>query len=265
MDQKILDALKTINEKLGGTNDPNEKWGTLLEEIAENLSPSAGEQLFVKGTGWNAVAQYAGDQTSTASGEAATAVGKGNTSSGDFSFTAGAPNTASGETAVALGSYTVASGKGSFAIGTKSSSGAGTTASNTAAFAAGQSVEASGAASQAFGQKSVASGSMSAAFGNNTSATGRSSFVVGQFNVADDNPVDTSHGSGARKYIFIVGNGTADNDRSNAITVDWDGNLVATGAVTASNIPAPPSADGSYVLKLVISSGVATYSWVADT
>jgi len=40
MDQKILDALKKINEKLGGTNDPGEKWGTLLEEIAENLSGS---------------------------------------------------------------------------------------------------------------------------------------------------------------------------------------------------------------------------------
>ena len=42
MDQKILDALKTINEKLGGTNDPNEKWGTLLQEIAENIDGGGG-------------------------------------------------------------------------------------------------------------------------------------------------------------------------------------------------------------------------------
>ena len=42
MDQKILDALKKINEKLGGTNDPNEKWGTLLQEIAENIDGGGG-------------------------------------------------------------------------------------------------------------------------------------------------------------------------------------------------------------------------------
>ena len=42
MDQKILDALKTINEKLGGTNGPNEKWGTLLQEIAENIDSGGG-------------------------------------------------------------------------------------------------------------------------------------------------------------------------------------------------------------------------------
>lgn len=42
MDQKILDALKTINDKLGGTNDPNENWGSLLQEIAQNVESSGG-------------------------------------------------------------------------------------------------------------------------------------------------------------------------------------------------------------------------------
>lgn len=42
MDQKILEALKTINAKLGGTNDPDEKWGTLLQEIAENIGEGGG-------------------------------------------------------------------------------------------------------------------------------------------------------------------------------------------------------------------------------
>jgi hypothetical protein len=97
------------------------------------------------------------------------------------------------------------------------------------------------------------------------SATGRACLVSGQYNVLDDNPVDTSHGNGARKYIFIIGNGTADDARSNAITVDWDGNLVASGNVTADNIPAPPSSDGTYTLKVTMASGVATYAWVADT
>ena len=42
MDQKILDALKTINDKLGGTNDPNENWGSLLQEIAQNVGSGGG-------------------------------------------------------------------------------------------------------------------------------------------------------------------------------------------------------------------------------
>lgn len=59
-------------------------------------------------------------------------------------------------------------------------------------------------------------------------------------------------------YAFIIGNGTSDNARSNALTVDWDGNLVC------NNIPAAPTTDGNYVLKCSIVDGVATYSWVAE-
>lgn len=56
-------------------------------------------------------------------------------------------------------------------------------------------------------------------------------------------------------YLFVIGNGV-DGIRSNALTVDWNGNLVC------NNIPEPPTTDGTYTLKCVISSGVATYSWV---
>ena len=61
------------------------------------------------------------------------------------------------------------------------------------------------------------------------------------------------------KYVLVIGNGTNYNARSNALTVDWDGNLVC------NNIPAPPSSDGNYVLQCSVSSGVATYSWVAQS
>ena len=61
------------------------------------------------------------------------------------------------------------------------------------------------------------------------------------------------------KYILVIGNGTNYNARSNALTVDWSGNLVC------NNIPAPPSSDGNYVLQCSVSSGVATYSWVAQS
>jgi len=51
MDQKILDALKKINIKLGGTNGKNERVGTLLEKIEENVesgyTPPDGEPLVI--------------------------------------------------------------------------------------------------------------------------------------------------------------------------------------------------------------------------
>ena len=60
-------------------------------------------------------------------------------------------------------------------------------------------------------------------------------------------------------YLFVIGNGTANATRSNALTVDTAGNLVC------NNIPAPPSSDGNYVLQCSVSSGVVTYSWVAQS
>lgn len=57
---------------------------------------------------------------------------------------------------------------------------------------------------------------------------------------------------------MVLGNGTAYDARSNALTVDWNGNLVC------NNIPAPPAGDGTYNLQCSIVDGVATYSWVAQ-
>lgn len=56
------------------------------------------------------------------------------------------------------------------------------------------------------------------------------------------------------KYVLVIGNGTAYNNRSNALTVDWNGNLVC------NNIPACPSSDGVYNLQVSIVNGVPTYS-----
>lgn len=92
--------------------------------------------------------------------------------------------------------------------------------------------------------------SSTAAFsmGYGTVADSACQHAIGKFNVADPNST----------YLFIIGNGTAYNARSNALTVDWAGNIVC------NNIPAQPAADGNYVLKCSIVSGVATYSWVAE-
>lgn len=83
-------------------------------------------------------------------------------------------------------------------------------------------------------------------------------------------------------YVEIIGNGTNTSNRSNARALDWNGNeylkgnlyvgcdadsingsKVATEAFITARVPAPPVADGTYNLQVSVSSGTATYSWVA--
>ena len=58
-------------------------------------------------------------------------------------------------------------------------------------------------------------GAFSAIAGQGLIASCDDQFVTGHFNVEDTN----------NKYAVIVGNGSDDSNRSNAFTVDWDGNL----------------------------------------
>lgn len=189
-----------------------------------------------------------------------------NTASGNVSFAAGAGTEASGYVSTAIGAFSIASGVGSFAGGRKASSieypttasgedsfafglsakatgnksvafGQATNALANMAFAAGNQSTASGNASIAVGYLNEASGAASVAMGDHTSATGRAATVFGAYNVADNSAVDDSHGVGARKYLFTIGNGTADDARSNAMTVDWDGNIVAAGKMTVGAGP----------------------------
>ena len=60
------------------------------------------------------------------------------------------------------------------------------------------------------------------ATGNSTIASSKDQSARGRFN-AEDN---------VNKYADIVGNGTSDEDRSNAYTLDWDGNGWFKGTVT---------------------------------
>jgi hypothetical protein len=79
---------------------------------------------------------------------------------------------------------------------------------------------------------------------------------------------------GEKNYAVIIGNGTAENSRSNAYALDWDGNehLIgdiyvgcnadSTGGVKLPRIPEPPTTDGTYTLQVAVSNGIPTYSWV---
>ena len=163
-------------------------------------------------TGVNATANGSGN---TVSGANATAYGSSNTASGDYSFSEGGSTIASGQ-------YSHAEGFGTTSSGTAShSEGIAAIASNLRAHAEGYRTLASGISSHAEGHNTVASGSRAHAEGYGTIANHREQHTFGSYNIEDPS---TEAATAQGNYIEIVGNGTADNARSNARTLDWSGN-----------------------------------------
>lgn len=147
--------------------------------------------------------------------------------------------------------------KGGTTIGTKSTAeGTASTASGLYSHAEGQSCTASGKSSHAEGNTCTATGSYSHAEGNNTEAIGNSSHaegfgtiangdrskVFGSFNIPDN----------SNHYIEIAGNGNVGNARSNARTLDWDGNEVLSGDLTINGAGSPLS-----VSKMILIPSIA--------
>ena len=140
---------------------------------------------------------------------------------GAYSFCEGEDTTASEDCCHAEGYGTTAS------YGYSHAEGRNATASGHISHAEGESTTANGAVSHAEGQGTEASGHTSHAEGNHTTASGNYSHAqnrytvaasdcqtaMGKYNVEDANDV----------YALIIGNGTADNARSNALAVKWDG------------------------------------------
>ena len=123
--------------------------------------------------------------------------------------------------------------------------------------AVGNGVEASGIVSHAEGGGTTASGNGSHAEGYTTTASGNFSHAEGFATIASG---DFQHVQGklniedtAKKYAHIVGNGKDGNTRSNAHTLDWEGNAWYAGEVQASNLPYTIS---SKVLATVPASNV---------
>ena len=100
---------------------------------------------------------------------------------------------------------------------------------------------AAGAACLSGGYGSQASGYYNLSFGEYTEASGTAQTVLGRYNVTSSS------------LAFIIGNGTGYSERSNALTVDWDGNVTTT-AISASTL----TVGGSEVQeKLSVGSGIS--------
>ena len=102
--------------------------------------------------------------------------------------------------------------------------GSGTLAVGTNSHAEGTNTIAKGITSHAEGAETVANGIFTHAEGCGTQAEGSYSHVQGKYNEIDME----------NKYALIVGNGTSDDNRSNAHTVDWEGNAWYAGSIRSN-------------------------------
>ena len=172
----------------------------LATDIIQDLSSSTSNDVIL--TAWNE------NSFSLAKGTSSHVDGIDNLALGDYSHAEGSNTKASGGYSHAEGADTTASGDFSHAEG------ANTTASGNISHAEGDWTVASGYYSHAEGTGSTASGIASHAEGSGTKASSSNQHVQGKYNIEDTE----------NKYAHIVGNGTSNTKRSNAHTLDWNGN-----------------------------------------
>lgn len=142
-----------------------------------------------------------------ASGKASHAEGSNTKASGNYSHAEGDNATASGEVSHAEGSFTLATGQSSHTEGEGTIS--------------------SGEFSHAEGFHTIAIGKSSHTEGSYTKASSEHQHVQGKFNIEDT----------TNKYAHIVGNGNNNNKRSNAHTLDWEGNGWYAGKLSQEGTP----------------------------
>ena len=107
--------------------------------------------------------------------------------------------------------------------------------------AEGYTTEAHGKYSHSEGHNSISSGTSSHAEGENCNSNGKYSHAEGYYTIAGGN---YQHVQGRlnvedteSKYAHIIGNGTSDSARSNAHTLDWNGNAWFAGNVSINGTP----------------------------
>lgn len=127
------------------------------------------------------------------------------------------------------------------------------------AFAEGQGTKASGDGSHAEGYNTTASNSKSHAEGYNAKASGEISHAEGWGTVASG---EYQHVQGKNNIsdttsAHIIGNGSSISNKSNAHTLDWQGNAWFAGDVYTGSTSGTNKDDGSVKLPVVYSGTTA--------
>ena len=183
--------------------------GEIFNDYTHNAATGGFSHAEGNSTTASGANSHAEGSDTTASSNCAHAEGFSTTASKYYSHAEGSNTTASGTSSHAEGSGTTASGYYSHAEGST------TNATADTSHAEGSNTTASGYASHAEGSGTTATAGSSHAEGSGTKASSANQHVQGKYNVED----------AAGTYAMIIGNGTADDARSNAFTVDWNGNV----------------------------------------
>jgi hypothetical protein len=211
-----------------------------------------------------------GDNTK-AFGESSAAFGSNNEAIGSNTFVTGRESKATGIYSVATGYRTEAKGYATTTFGENTiaafdyafATGTRTSAIGTASFTTGAYNLAYGIASFATGYEGIVNADFGVVTGRRNVNNAYASLVIGTFN-------DSIIGSSKTTFVatdpvFIVGNGTADNARSNALVVRKNGDATITGEVQrpatgAANVV--PICYGSISSAGSINSGTGNFSIV---
>ena len=274
----IIAKLNTKIDKEEGktlsTNDFTDEYKDKLENISDdvtNLNALVGDTAVseqITSVVDGALANYAElnhDHTEYATKDAPTFTSsinmgrKSGTEVGYNSIALGNNATASLDYTFAIGDTVSATNYGAFAIGTD------TVASGKYSYAEGYQAKAPGYIAHAEGAYTEATADYSHAEGNGTIASGvAGQHVQGNYNIKDEES----------KYLHIVGNGESDNSRSNAHTVDKNGNAWFAGKVYVGGtsmddaaelgsqetiIAKDANADGNIVLTNYVSDSYAEH------
>ena len=241
-------TIQTSAKLVGGTSsiiDSNEEIPTSavlyakfdeIKKITDGLKNDKMDKVNPTGTGYFSLNRKTGHTPGTNSvavGTQTTASGYSSHAEGAYTTAAGSCSHAEGDHTVATldyshaeGAYTTASGNHSHAEGYY------TKTSGPYSHAEGFSTTASGSCSHAEGANTTASGNRSHAEGYYTKATHKAQHVEGEYNIAD---TSTAKADARGTYVHIVGNGTADDARSNALTLTWGGDLWHSGRLSHGN------------------------------
>jgi len=187
-----------------GINSNGKRYHTFGHRIG-----TIGNESFVAGSGEaSGFYSFAEGESTTASSEAAHAEGEITEASAEAAHAEGRLTEACAEAAHAEGYGTKAGGEYGAGI---------------AAHAEGSETKATSNYSHAEGEKSIASGYRSHAQNHFTVADQNDQTAIGRFNTKNNT-----------NNLFAVGNGTDDYNRSDAFTVDKDGNTEAAGKISSS-------------------------------